>query len=483
MRQPGRATVAGDRRWWAWTVLLAAGLAVRLVGLEDRSLWLDEWVSLQVAAAPWLDIVRGEVFDNHTPPLYYLLLHGWFRLVPPELGTLRLLSVIIDVACLGLFTLVALRWFGSRPGWIAGAAYALSPFTVHLAQEGRMYPLLLLLVVATFALALELDARREARWPAIGAAATATAALYTHYYAALFLVVLHACMAWRLREAPVARRRWWAAMAATGLAYLPWMPVVVALLSSGGQLHRPFGLAVLPHAGLRMVVGWAVLPLSVDAKSHLTATVLAHLPLLLTVTAAAAAVLVLGGRQAVGSPAGRLTLVLALVPPLVAGVLTTQVRSLEARYLAICFPFLLLVAALAPWGRARPRWWLPVQALALVTFLYGAAAQLMAPAAGSTPWAAAAAELRAVAPPDAPVAVAPDFYAPLLEYHLGPGAHVVSVDELKPDGAEGWLVEVAFLSDRGEQLRRQGWRVERYRLLPDGNGLRLSRLEGPPSSR
>lgn len=490
--------IVAARRFWLWLALLvAAGVALRLVGLSERGLWLDEMVSLEVAARPLAEIARGAAFDNHTPPLYYLLLHLWFLVVPADLVGLRLPSVLADAACLLLLAVTARRLFGSRLGLAAGAAYAAAPFALRLAQEGRMYTLLMLLVVATFALSLEVDGER--RWPALAVAATATAALYTHYYAVLFLVVLHAATAWRLRAAPAARRRWWLALGAAGVAFLPWLPVMARLLTGGGQGFRRFTLSVIPYAGLRFAVGFSLLPTTVDGKQDLAAALLHHLPLLSFIAAVTAAVGWLGVRRALrarsgesgseitggGSATGATLVALAAVPPLLALAVAAAAPSLDERYLAISFPFFLLLAVLGVAEAAVLRGGRWLQAAALALFLFAAARQVADPDAGTTPWRAAAAELRRVAPPPARIVVDPYYYAPLVARYVPDPARVEALRELQADaaGADGplWLVEVAFLSDHRERLRRAGWRVEERLLLRDGNGIRVSRLD--PAAR
>ncbi len=491
--------------------ILLLGLGVRLVGLTTRGLWLDEVVSVEVASHRVSAIVTGQVFDNHTPPLYYLLLHPWLRLVPESALTVRLPSVLADLVCLALLSLVTWRAFGRRAGTAVAAAWAVAPFAVRLAQEARMYSLLMLLVVSSFALALEVDRRRDRLWPAVAAAAVATAALYTHYYAALPLLVLHVAMAWHLRGDRVACRRWWLAMGGAALAFLPWLPVVARLITGGGQTFRVFRLAVLPYSVLRFAVGFSILPTTWTGKQNLGATVLDHLPLLLVVGLGAGAALLLGLRAAWRpSPmidggyrpelAGRLVVVLAAGPPLLALAVGMMVPSLDERYLAVSFPFVLVLGVLgivAPGGRR----WRPVQMLAVGIFVAGAVAQVAAPDAGTTPWREAGAALRRAEPGGATIVVRPGFYVPVLRRQLpGPRWEVVAElpgerpqrpdgTDVRPSGGAGatrgravssgrslWLVEVAFLT-RDSPFRDPRWTARERAVLDAGNGLRLSRLD------
>ncbi len=154
----------GGRPWWL--LLLLAALVLRLVGLEARGLWLDEAVSIRVASRSLLDIASGSGFDKHTPPFYYLLLHLWLYLLPAtELG-IRLLSVLTDVVNVALIYHTFGRQYSRRVGLISAALYTCAPFSIYFAQEGRMYPLLVLLALVTYAFALRVVGAIPARGPA-----------------------------------------------------------------------------------------------------------------------------------------------------------------------------------------------------------------------------------------------------------------------------------------------------------------------------
>ena len=492
---------------WPWLLaLLAAGAALRLAGLTERGLWLDEWVSLDVASHPWVEVATGRVFDNHTPPLYYLLLRGWLALVsgasvpeatlPGVLAAARGLSVALDLAVLALLTRAAGRWFGRRVGLAAGLAYAASPFAVRVAQEARMYPLLMLLVLAAGVLAVEAERRPERTWLAAALAPVAAAALYTHYFAALSLAAITALVGWRLWRRPddparPARWRLLAAMAAAGLMFVPWLPVLVRLLRSGGQSFRGSGWSELPQAVLRFTVGYSALPATVQAKGDLWGWALAHLPLLLTLGVSATGILLLGTVRALRSSTSPLLLTLAFAPPILGLATSMAVPSLDERYLSISFPFVLLLAVLGV-GEAMRRWrqgrqggrsrrlalaGVVVAASLVALGAFGAVSQLLDPDAGATPWRPAAEELRRVATPGARVVVEPAFYGPLVSTYLGDRFDVVGggPPPVGPDGVETWSLRVAFLT-AGIPPAGPGWRAEPHRLFADGNGIRLVRL-------
>ncbi|MDP8954846.1 MAG: hypothetical protein M3N37_08020 [Actinomycetota bacterium] len=100
--------------------LLATSLLLRLEGMA-ASLWLDEGISVGIASQPVGDIPRLLVQDG-SPPLYYLVLHGWMNLFgdgPVALRSLSLLAalVMVPVACWAGAACSGHERDGSAPLW------------------------------------------------------------------------------------------------------------------------------------------------------------------------------------------------------------------------------------------------------------------------------------------------------------------------------------------------------------------------------
>ena len=101
------ARTSPSHRWLlALTAALAAGLAVRLLFLGSKALWLDEafsvWFSSQSWAHLWREVPQ---YETH-PPLYYSLLKVWRSLGSDEFA-LRLPSALASSATAGLVALAA----------------------------------------------------------------------------------------------------------------------------------------------------------------------------------------------------------------------------------------------------------------------------------------------------------------------------------------------------------------------------------------
>lgn len=120
--------------------ILAIGFLARAWGITDRSLWFDEGASVYFAS---LDNWAGWTSDVH-PPLYYIALHYWMMLDSSD-GALRLFSVVLGVANIGLVYLLGQHLANRRVGLWAAAFLSVYVAHVWYGQEVRMYALLMFL--------------------------------------------------------------------------------------------------------------------------------------------------------------------------------------------------------------------------------------------------------------------------------------------------------------------------------------------------
>lgn len=201
-------------------VVVAVALFVRFHAITTPGVWYDEAYSLLLAERSLVDIWLTTARDVH-PPLYYVLLHYWMSVFGHGVLSARSLSALADVGTLllsiKLMSLVATR----RATWIAALLLALLPISVRYSQEIRMYTLLgFWLMAATVALVCWVNGPQRKRF-AILYVLLMTAAFYTHYFAAL-CVLVHWLFWWRARGVSV--RAWVLANSWIVLLYLPWVP-------------------------------------------------------------------------------------------------------------------------------------------------------------------------------------------------------------------------------------------------------------------
>jgi len=337
---------------WPVLVLVIAGLGLRVYGLEARGLWLDELVSMKVATRSLAEILTGVGFDRHTPPLYYLVLHGWLQLVPvTELG-IRSLSVLVDTCNILCCYLVFSPWLSRRVGISCAGLYALSPFAIYYAQEGRMYPLVVLLSLLACFLTWRACSHTRPRGTLLWLAVVAACGLYTHYYFTLLLCLL-ACAAivtlWRRWRALGA---YLGALGVAGLCFVPWIGTMLDLAARGGQYYRSFTTLVLPYTVFRFLSGYAIMPLDAAAKADPFGAIVENLEIIAPLIVLAAAIAALGIVEL--SRHHRSSLPVIVLPligvPIAAVLLSLWAPMASERYLVIVYPLFLAVVASALWG-------------------------------------------------------------------------------------------------------------------------------------
>jgi hypothetical protein len=276
--------MTGARRVKAGLAIIALLAAlIRLVVVPRQGLWTDEVFSIAIATAHSVEqpadqsrpslgdyvespepqspetyraylknassgslslVTRAVFLSDTSPPLYYILLHGWMLWLGSSDFSVRLFSVCWSLACLPVIFLIGRRvgdiWIGS----VACLLFAVAPDAVFYSTEGRMYSLVWFLIVIYAYLMLRLhDGSLGWGW-AIIAALTGAAGLLTHYF---FLFPWLACTLWLIAVGPDRIRRWRAltVLLLTGILVSPWYLRVPASLGAWritkGWLNIPDG--------------------------------------------------------------------------------------------------------------------------------------------------------------------------------------------------------------------------------------------------
>lgn len=239
------------RDWSILGVVVALGTCLRCYHLADRPVWFDEAFSYTlIGGSDWSEMVARTAADVH-PPLYYATLRCWTACFGASPVAMRSLSVVMAAVTMVAFYLLCRdSFYGATPkaaidrrrsgpcgGLIAALLIALSTSHVSWSYETRMYTLATaLLGLSTWALvrALRASAHAGAWWTLY--TISATAMVYTHNYA-LFSFAAQVLFAaahywhqpggWRCVFRESRFRLAAAAIGLTGLAYLPWLPILL----------------------------------------------------------------------------------------------------------------------------------------------------------------------------------------------------------------------------------------------------------------
>lgn len=248
MQLPPRQTTPD--RIAAWAPPLAVGvvaLALRLYGLADKPLWLDEVATLHRATIGFSAMIADALHSKHYPTYFALL---W---LVAKFGVstwlLRLPSAIFGAIATALVVAIGREADKPRTGIAAGLLLAFSPFDVQYGQEARSYTLVATLILIALWGLVRLARQTTAREPQPSARGAwfaygggTLAALCVLNVAMPWLVasnIAAAAIAWRARERRGAFLRRWALTQAVILAL--WLPALVAVLygSKGAVLEGP----------------------------------------------------------------------------------------------------------------------------------------------------------------------------------------------------------------------------------------------------
>ena len=373
-------------------VLAAVGATLLLrTGILHSGYWIDEAITVGIASHG-LGEIPGLLRLDGSPPLFYLLLHGWMAVAGTSEAATRALPLLFALLAVPVSYWAGSAAFGRRAGALAAAGAAGCPFLTYYAQETRMYSMVAVLSVlasASFVLAF-VHGRRRHVW-LLGL--WLVLLLYAHNWALFLVGGMGAGWLWLWHEGRVAARDGALLAAGVALAYAPWVP---SLLFQAGHTaapwsSRPTPLSLLAIPGV--LFGFVAVPL------------------LALGTGAAL-------QRARPSEGARLLVLVGGVAALLAFLGSQLEPAWAPRYLAILFgPLLLALAAVLARGA---RWtWLPLLGV-LVIWLASAPAPVK-----SNVRTAASTVMPELRPGDLVVCTQPE-QVPVLARYLPPGLRYVT---------------------------------------------------------
>jgi mannosyltransferase len=116
-------------------LVVAAGAVLRLAGLPDQSLWIDEVYTLADIDRPLGDIVPRLRAEESTPPVYFWMVWGWTHVFDGDLG-LRSLSLLCGLAAIPVAFALGAGLAGPWSGLAAAALIAVNRSWFGTARRG-----------------------------------------------------------------------------------------------------------------------------------------------------------------------------------------------------------------------------------------------------------------------------------------------------------------------------------------------------------
>ena len=170
-------------------------------------------------------------------PLYFVVLNLWHWLAGQDLFVLRLLSVYFALIAVSVAYRIALI-SGHRDSALTAAILLSSlAFFLFFSHIARMYTLLPILAgwLLWSVWQLVSSSGSVARWKWISLFLSIAAIIYAHYFSIVVVAAVGAYMLLHVKK----DRRWLQTvmvMAAAGLMFTPWLPVVARGLEGGAEL-------------------------------------------------------------------------------------------------------------------------------------------------------------------------------------------------------------------------------------------------------
>jgi len=466
--------------------LLAAGALLRFVALEHQSLWLDEFLAFLIGQGELGQVLARTRAIAGQSPFYYFVVEAWSALFGRDSAlVVRALSATLGVVSLVQLYAFARRFVGESQARVALAILAFSPLHLYYSQEARMYPLLLVLVLALVHLCLAAARDATARtFPRFAAIALLTAAaLYTHYYAVLFLAALDLFLVLTWRRSGPAILPIALAQLVGAIAYLPWIPALLQAAEGGGNTFIRFvGLKGL-YTAFTFALGYSSVVLDATTKDAIPEQFIAAWPRVL-LAAAAFAALALQGVRALWRSDRDLLLLLGLLlglPVAIATLVSLRMPIISERYFSPGLPFFALLLAcgvVAARGLAR---WVPLGIAALLV-AHSLATYYFDPRFGNHDWPAAVRWVEARRTPGERLLFHPAFVEPCFRFYgrdAGPGQGIDDPGAVTALAADGRYVLVVSharpaLGAIVEALDARFERVDEV-WLPRGEGIRVLR--------
>ena len=255
----------------AGALLVATVVSVLLrTGDLHAGFWIDEGIAVGIASHGVADIPVLLRADG-SPPLYYLLLHGWLELTGDGEAAARSLSLVFAALTVPVSWWAATAVAGRRAGVVAAAIAVGCPLLTYYAQEARMYTLVALLSLVASA-GFVLGFVRGRRGQLVTLAVALVLLLYTHTWGLFLAAALGGAWLLLWRTGRVGGRDGALVAAAVGLAYAPWIPSLACQVThTGAPWSEPPSVLVLAALLVPAALAWRAATATVRLLALVTA--------------------------------------------------------------------------------------------------------------------------------------------------------------------------------------------------------------------
>ncbi|MFM7853195.1 MAG: glycosyltransferase family 39 protein, partial [Flammeovirgaceae bacterium] len=219
------------KNFFTIALIVVLSIVFRVFYLNETGLWMDE-IHSAIGANPAKSTAEVVAYcKQDQPPLYFLLLHKWYKIFGYNDFVGRILGVITGIlGIIGIYFL-GVEFKNQRVGLFASFLTSINYFHIDYSRQVRFYPMVFFLSSISYLFFLRSLKNRKPEDFILYAISTA-ALLNTHYFGmvvfvsqfAIFVFVIFVnrnydlrFIVWSLASATVA-----------GLSFLHWIPVVLS---------------------------------------------------------------------------------------------------------------------------------------------------------------------------------------------------------------------------------------------------------------
>lgn len=212
---------APSRAPWDAVAVAVLAMVVSAAGSARPSLWFDEAATISASTRTVSELWRMVANIDAVHGLYYLLMHGWFTVLPATEFAARLSSAVAAGAAAAGVVVLGRQMSGRAVAVTAGVIFAILPRVTWAGAETRSYALTMAAAVWLTVFCVR-TARRGSRWGWLVYAVLMIAAVFLNVFLVLMLPV-HAIVVITFARTRAPVRRWAVAAAVTAVVALPFL--------------------------------------------------------------------------------------------------------------------------------------------------------------------------------------------------------------------------------------------------------------------
>lgn len=202
----------------AITLLVIVAAITRFYNIGFNSIWLDEAATYMFSQPGFIEIWETTVAGEYNPPLFHWFEHVIISIAGASEISLRFLPAVFGIALVPVTYELGKMVNDKYTGFVAALLVALAPVHIFYSQEARAYTLAVLLTTIALWAHLKLMDLRDANiserrnkiilYGVITAGACALA-VWSHFYAFIFVAVIFAHGMWYFRTSFSRDRKMW----------------------------------------------------------------------------------------------------------------------------------------------------------------------------------------------------------------------------------------------------------------------------------